>query len=82
MFTPKDFVHRLKMLATITLSPPQRSVRLQRGSKESVGLQGPTVSLRFMSFKEGVRQIQLTVHVLLPIFDPEGCGQSPGSVVI
>ena len=51
MFTPKDFVHRLKMLATITLSPPQRSVRLQRGSKESVGLQGPTVSVRFMSFQ-------------------------------
>ena len=50
MFTPKDFVHRLKMRATITLSPSQRSVRLQRKSKESVGLQGPTVSVRFMSF--------------------------------
>ena len=50
MFTPKDFVHRLKMLATITLSSSQRSVRLQRGSKESVGLQGLTVSVRFMSF--------------------------------
>ena len=50
MFSPKDFVRRLKMLATITLSPAQRSVRLQRGSKESVGLEGPTVSVRFMSF--------------------------------
>ena len=52
MFTPKDFVHRLKMRATTTLalSPSQRSVRLQRESKESVGLQGPTVSVCFMSF--------------------------------